>query len=261
MDERRYGCGWLPDYRIHEGTLERFGGGAPPPSEWLALTRHFIASGSPFPLDQSITSSCVAHASKAALFARGHEQGLGDVLIDVHHLYTSARRLNAPLPATLLDHGLYPRDAVDVMDRFGVMADEGFDPAHINDELFVDEVETAATHIVSGWRRIPDAIDDSDAVELTDEMKRALYAGFPFMFGMDLDHAYSDYTDGVYERQPNARSAGRHMQCAIGYTKDGVLVLNSWGLWGAVGRSLVGWKTMASMFVSDRYVLEVAVKP
>lgn len=276
-----YGCGWIPNVNLHEGTLpeERTAASAPLPVRFDRLAQ-WVGGGYPFPnadalptLDQSETERCVVHAGGVDIYARLCEIGETSVLIDMHAAYVMSQRKGQERVgrrAPLADLGLVPFDFLDSCSEDGVIPCKGpTDPVlaseRVNEDVWADEVRSAATHLVTGWRRIPDADDTVTA------MKRALVAGFPGFDGMDLDAAFRDYSGGVYVRKLGAPSIGRHATAILGYddtaacpdgSRGAFLKINSWDIgWGIRGWYWCAYSTFRdNRYVSDRTFLDAAPK-
>lgn len=256
----RFKSGWIRDVRIEEGALA-----IPMPSEPATQnTRLMKFVGAPtvdMPTRQPVlaqgpTSSCVAQATSRAIhvymLSRGHNVEFPSVLTT----YVMARLMSNG-GGVLRDAGSYPRDAIDALSSWGAVPESRwpFDPAKVNEKLDLDLVQDAATCRVSEWRRIGSS---GKAREL--DVKAALDAGFPVIFGVDTDEAFESYSGGLYERG-NGPSRGGHMVCCLGYAErtDGSTqfwIVNSWSpYWGSHGWMTMGGRTIGSDYVGDVYAL------
>lgn len=264
--------GWKPDVIHVPGVLApgRYAASGPIPRQHLRLA-DFVggrADGALPMLDQDTTKRCVAFAAAEAVYARLCYLGVTPALLDIQASYVMAQRWEqrrARQRRPLEDAGLYPIDMVEVTAEWGgtTLSDtseatlaEKLDARHATDDVSVIDYQTAASHRITGWRRIQNDSEPSDAV---DQSKRFLAAGFPGIVGLDIDADFEGYTGGVYVRSPAHRSRGRHMLSMHGYddTLRAFLVLNHWGAaWGLSGWCWVSYATMGSTFVADRYHLD-----
>jgi len=98
------------------------------------------------------------------------------------------------------------------------------------------------------------------------DMERALTAGFPVVFGVDVSEEFcSTYPSGIIEPPKPGTVAGGHALTAIGHDRDSrkVLVLNSWGDWGdpelQTGCCWFSYDYLAQS--ADRWIVPVAPSP
>lgn len=268
-------AGWKPDV-VREASggaaPPRYRAGVPMPRRFDRLTT-YVGAAQRLPgllpvLDQGATERCVPFAFAEVLWGRLRELGAPPVLADIQAAYVLAqlmehRRLGTRLP--LADDGLHPRDLLDATELWGVRACSGpgdarLAPARALDPVWADEVQDAARHTVTGWRRIPDGRDPEGVVL---ETKRYLMAGFPGMAGGAFDASFTDYQGGVYARTTARPTVMRHMTSIWGWDDDAraFIALNHWTEdWGDRGWFLVDYATYGSRHFSDRYHLDAAPK-
>jgi len=203
--------------------------------------------------DQGPTDSCVAFAICNALRIRASIEGRPILFPSALHLYYAARALEGD--GIVQDRGSYPRLALKALTQLGVCS-EGrwpFDLRFVNQPVPWDCVQHAADARASAFYRI-----NGDGEERLTMARRALSAGYPFVFGSKVDDAMRNAgTDPI----PPARGTihGRHMQCCIGVGPLGWLTLGSWGRsYGFGGFTWISHERMASADVDDVYAFTLA---
>lgn len=149
------------------------------------------------------------------------------------------------------DDGTYVRSAFSVMKRLGVAAERlwPYDPRNVNVRRTIVAMQDAYDHRIDAYYRIIARGAAKGA-----EVRAAIDAGLPVVFGVDVGRDFLNYTggEGVIFEQP-ATSVGGHATVIVGYCRlaDGsyaYLVRNSWGTsWGL--RSVPG-----HCWISDRYL-------
>lgn len=264
-----HGMGHKADDVFEKGGLEvaRYGSAKPLPRKFLDLADHVggrTATALPA-IDQGSTMTCVAASITEVIYARLAHLGEPTVVIDTQKAYVMAQRweMNRKKRKTpLTDGGLHPIDMVSMLSRWGACSIASPLPArdlemHVLDDVWVSDYQRAATHAVSGWRRIADDLEPDEIVETA---KRYLVAGFPGFDGADLDQGFMDYTGGVWTRDPAAKSKGLHATSVLGFDDDkrAFLCANHWSdSYGEDGFYWRSYETHGSMFVGDRYHLDV----
>lgn len=261
--------GWKRDDIIVPGDLvyDRYGSAKPLPRKSVELADYLAgASASALPtLDQGNTSRCVSFSGAEVIWARLAKMGLPRRFVNIPAAYVAAQRWEQNRKhrkAPLADGGLHPTDYVQMLSEWGVGSlsgpdDPAMDESRVLDDIDVGEYQRAASHKVTGWRRVDDSLSPADIVETA---KRYLAAGFPGMDGTDLDAGFQRYAGGIYTRDPAAPSLGGHMTSTLGFDDDlgAFLKLNHWGKWGNRGLFWMSYATYASGFVSDRYFLDAS---
>jgi C1A family cysteine protease len=190
--------------------------------------------------DQGTTSACVGHAFARAIQLRCAAMNTPIANPSRTAIYTAARsyeRAGASTP--LVDQGCFPRDAAKGITEWGVPSESywPFDPAHINDEPTLEELEQASVAIVTGYYTI-----DTDGTDRENDVQQALAANYPVVIGVEVDSAMENYDGtGVVTAPIVAQELGGHMLCIVGYdrTVQGTTryrICNSWSnTWGDHG--------------------------
>lgn len=212
--------------------------------------------------DQGPTSSCVGQAIGTAIDARLRRIGKWDApQSSSHAIYTFARALyRLSGDERLDDEGSFPRLAMKGLRDWGVPSELRwpFNPAKINDELPWDVMQAASANRLQAWWRI-----DSVGKERVEDICQAIVAGFPVVFGIDVDSAFLDHVgkDPIVAID-HAKIAGGHMMCLVGYTTANQARVfrgvNSWGLgWGDRGYFWAGEGFVMDPSAGDFYVLQI----
>lgn len=273
-DAPRFGRGWRPDDVKFSGTLveRRYAAAGPIPRQWHGLL-YCVASAdaNALPtLDQGNTSRCVAFSGAEAAWTRLAWLGLPRKLLDIRQAYTAAQRWeqrrNALGRQQLQDHGLHPIDFLQSTGTWGTnmladvsrsTLDRELDPGRVLEDVWLADYQAAATHKITGWRRLEDETHPDVMIE---KAKRFAYAGFPGLTGFDLDGPFEEYQRGVWTRDPARASEGLHaLSGPYGWDDDAKCFdyLNHWGsAFGDRGIIRVSYATYASKFASDRVHLE-----
>lgn len=266
------GTGWVPDLRREVGSLPALAksrplvGAAQIPETWT-----WLADRAPV-WDQGATNSCVAYAIAEAVWLFELMAGRQPFLIDIDVLYKMARQRGQKPSDELHDVGCFPEDAVAAAAEDGVihatLAGAALqeserdltrvDPTTVNQKVYLDEVQAAASHLVGGWRRV-----DDGAPGLIEEMQyRHIVLQQQPIVGIDLCEDFPRYTSGLYHRRVGAPSIGRHMVTPVGWTQVdgelGFICLVHYGRGtGVGGKVVIAASTMAGPYVSDRTHLTV----
>ena len=207
--------------------------------------------------DQSITGSCVGQALSQAIDTRLRKLGFNGPEPSSLALYAGARSVDH---GKLEDNGCYPRDAMRFSQTNGVPREDvwPFDVAKVNEKLPWDVLQDASRFLLFQWWRIY-----SSGQQRSDAVAQAIAAGFPVIFGLEIDNAFFGYSGGTI-MQMNADRAGGHMLCIIGYRtrEDGTrefLIVNSWGYgWGEYGMCWMHEDVLETSRATDFYVIEVS---
>lgn len=226
--------GWHPD----PAHAPRMGGaalrfGAAPSSASIAFGEVF---------DQGPTGSCVAQASAKCI------EVVSGTRPSRLAIYEAARVLGGQSVEALRDEGCVPMHAVQQMASEGVAYESKwpFLPERVNEATPWDVI--ASDVGVNAWAKLDTA----------EQVRTAVAAGHPVMFGMLVDQFYEDYAGGLYAARVGP-SLGGHMQTIVGYSSDGFRVLNSWGTgWGVGGCSWISEAWLFGGEPSDFYVLGAA---
>lgn len=251
----RRGLGYRPDThdKSQDPGVRQLLGGARRLPEAFTLEPYIAAIH-----DQGQTSSCVGWAFAQAVELRMRVVGTPTPLPSPVAIYTFARALERGRAEAgpLADEGSMPARAVQGMREWGLPSFEQwpFDPAHINDEPKLDDLEEASATLFTGFYRI-----SSGGSQRLFDIRHALSEGYPVAVGTAVDEAFEKY--GPKSRPlpaPNARRAlGGHMMHLVGYDAAGNFRgRNQWGTgWGDRGMFWASPEWVASDLMSDVYVL------
>jgi hypothetical protein len=205
----------------------------------------------PEPYDQGSTSSCVANAGSAAIYTRWRALGYEITKPSVLFLYSIAR---ATHNAEESDEGTYIRGLCRAMRVMGIAPDNvmPFNPAQINTRPNWTAIRAAYDQRnLSGYYSIQGTGQDRIS-----KIQAALVAGYPVVFGLDLDQSWQDYQGGVL-KTPKEPLIGGHATFLYGYGNGLFFGQNSWGTaWGEHGRYRIEEAALASEYASDIWVLD-----
>jgi hypothetical protein len=97
---------------------------------------------------------------------------------------------------------------------------------------------------------------DSVGEQRIQDVKSALAAGYPVIYGSPVDQTYENYSGGIMP-VPNGTPTGRHQRCLVAYTPDYVQEVNSWGTgWGENGLARINWEICTWDQASDFWVFD-----
>lgn len=238
------GLGWREDPVdprdvSYTDRLVALGVGAAPAS--ASMRQHVVEV-----LDQSITSSCVAHAIAQAIRVQ-HSAEMPTVppLLSRLFLYFAARVYH---DEQYVDSGTFIRYAFKSLVKLGFCPERefGFDPGDVNRAPPWNAYRTAADQRApTNYYRI-----DSFGSTRELEVKQAIANGTPVVFGMSVGQAFLDWDGGdMYDVTTEDSFLGGHAMCAVEYDDLGVYGPNSWG--ASYGRD--GWFGMTWNVVLDRW--------
>jgi hypothetical protein len=265
QEQRRFGKGWKRDSA--ENAAKRplahqlFGGSMrlAPQGSLLDVT--------PAIRDQGQTESCFGFASWRAIDTRLRKLAklAGQPLTTVtpHSplgIYAFTRMGDMPdATSPLGDVGSQPSTGVAMMQKFGVPTEQAwpFDPNKVNVRPPVDVLEKAGGFVLQDLYRINATGDDLIAA-----IAASISAGYPVIFGADVDQAFEDYNGSGQIVQSAAQTLGGHMLTALAYdfsskTKN-IVGGNSWGTtWGNAGFFNMNPSFLTDPRTSDFYVVVV----
>lgn len=215
-------------------------------------------------LSQGMASACVGYAIGTAIDARLRKLGRWDAPITSKRgIYDVGRVLDRVSPDDLLpDEGCQPRFAMRGIREWGVATEDRWpSPAleTITESPPLDVLMQASSAKLDAWWRI-----DSTARERVEDICQALAAGYPVVFGTDVDQAFMDYSGKRPVGPHNPKDTqGGHMLLFVGYTTtNGARVLrgvNSWGIdWGDKGFFWASEAFVMDEAFGDVYVLQVS---
>lgn len=208
--------------------------------------------------DQGSTNACVGMAIGTAVDVRLRRTGITTApMASALAVYTLARSVT---DAPLLDLGCHPRLAFRAMREHGIPS-EGvwpFSEGEVATKLPWDVLQQASAFRVAAWWRI-----DSEGDERIEDVCQAIAAGYPVVFGLDVDRAFLEYSRGGAPLGALGEDRiGGHMTCLLGYrTENNRRILrgaNSWGIgWGDAGMYDAYPEFLLDASAGDFYVIQV----
>jgi hypothetical protein len=211
-------------------------------------------------LDQGATAACVAHACAGAVRLRSAVQSRQLRLISVplpsrRWIYRLARETHNE---GHMDDGTFISAGLYVMRTLG-WPDERrlpWAPDRVNDGVpaearrdAYDQRDAVSEHAITSW---------GDARKR--EVREALAAGFPVIFGAHVDREFLACA-GWDRLDLRGDAVGGHAMILCGYDEDGAHVLNSWGSgWAMGGLGLLSWDAVASR-IRDLRVVTLTKEP
>lgn len=221
-----------------------------------------LIAGTPTPFDQGPTGSCVGQSVGGAVATRRKLMGMHNPNIKaeawsrlpaVRWLYYLGRSTHGD---EKVDSGTYIREVCRVTSFLGIAPDDvmPWDPNRIHEPPPWSAYRAAYDQRwVKGYYRIFSAGEDR-----IKDMKRALTAGFPIVFGMDVDKQWSGYTGGTLYPSDMTQILGGHATFLYGYRDNLFLGQNSWGTdWGDGGRYKILPEALCDLHVDDITIIEV----
>lgn len=231
------------DFKI--GSLLGSAGSAAPLPESESLKQHAGAVR-----DQSITSSCVAHAGCKMVIIRARYMGVAIPELSPLAQYALTRGEDMGEGEKLVDSGSMPRSFFRSAAKFGVISEARwpFDAAKVNDGLPLDVFEAG----VGARLRSYHAIDDSGANRIA-AIKACIHAGIPVGFAMPVDSNYEKLDDSTVYQGRLGAAKGLHYQCITGYgpaSYHGPEYFEVMGSWG-VGFAFGGFARIAQHYIAN----------
>lgn len=161
----------------------------------------------------------------------------------------------------ITDKGTYPRLGMKATQKLGFCQwpDDPYDWRDVRTRPPVSAYMNAFDQRDFVYARI-----DGVGATRVGQVASALSAGYPVLFGMQVDHAYQDNEGEVVQRLDPANIVGGHMQVVLDVTEEGVGVDNWWGgpderPWGRPdGTGMLSHDVFGSDFVSDVYAIIAA---
>ena len=256
----KFGKGWVPDSEEVKakqlGISHLLGAGVSVPAEY-SLEKYVLQI-----YDQGQTSSCTGWAFAQAVRLRLAVQGIPIALPSPMGLYTTARALERqqsgqPASVALVDNGAVPSDVVAGMQQWGMASITAwpFDPAQINAEPVLGELENASQFMLQGIYRV-----QSSGAQRIADIQQAISQGYPVAIGTYVDSVFENYTKGsppLPAPDPNDPEGGGHMMHLVAYDSSGNFRgVNQWGnSWGDSGMYWASPAWVTSPEMSDIYVI------
>jgi hypothetical protein len=185
-------------------------------------------------------------------------------LASASFLYWNARRAETHGPGgkpeyltPLIDRGCYPRIAMKALQTFGYASESTwpYDVSKINDQPPFKAYRSAYDQKGFRYYRI------NSGPGCTQLVASALSAGFPVIFGMQVDTDFTYHTDRKPIEKVDFRNfVGGHMMAALAVDKDLVHIDNWWGSrWGGYGDGMgaLTRELFEGSWVHDIYALSV----
>jgi C1A family cysteine protease len=201
--------------------------------------------------DQGNLGSCTGHASTTALeIVTGNKQQYSRLMA-----YYNGRLVEGN---TRYDDGAYLRDVIKGLKTYGVSYESLW--PYIETK-FAAKPSAAA---YSNAMLAKNLVAKYEAVTTLDQMKTAIAAGLPVVFGFMVTNQIETaaVAKSGYLRYPTGTDyiVGGHAVAAIGYDMRGtepfMWVRNSWGnSWGINGNFKMPFKWFTSSYVSDMWVI------
>ncbi len=222
----------------------------PPPDSSNALLQYVSVH------DQGPTETCVWFATAQAVHIWLKSQGLADEWISTLFGYWNTLQQQGQI----VDAGCQPRIALQVLSQAGFCAEKfwPFDPTQVLQQPPPDAYTAANDNKTTAGSYY--LIDSSGSQKIQD-IKTAIAAGYPVIYGSPVDQMYENYTGGVMS-VPNGTPLGGHQRCLVAYTADYVQEVNSWGPnWGENGLARISWEIATWDQASDFWVFDRVPKP
>ena len=237
--------GWVPDLPDHR--------------DFLFAARHALPARLPVSVDlrptcspvedQGQLGSCTANALAGALEFLEDKDGIRFTDVSRLFIYYNERIVEHTVQT---DSGAMLRDGIKVLAQQGVCAEmlwpyvTGRFAARPSPRCYAD----AAKRRISTYERL----------EMLDDMRACLAAGFPFVFGFTVYESFESASVAKTGLVPMPRSGeqnvGGHAVLAVGYNdkEKRFLVRNSWGTnWGLEGYFKMPYAYLANRNLSDDF--------
>jgi C1A family cysteine protease len=207
------------------------------------------------PVDNQLSAEdCVADSTTTALEFVKIRNGLPFVKLSRLFLYYNARLQTQD---TDKDAGTYIRLAFATLTSLGTCTEATwpYDLNQVSTRPAWEAYQEAYPHKISSYYRIT----ATGGADLVTQIKQALQAQHPVVFGMIVDQDYMDVgSDGMVAMPKATRiNSGGHAQCIVGYddNKQRWIVKNSWGTgWGDGGYAHVPYTYLDASDANDFWV-------
>ena len=206
----------------------------------------------PTPYNQGGSSSCTGQSASGAIYTSwGAQAAINRRIPSTRWLYSIGRGVTG---TEEVDEGTYIRDVFKAAKILGVAPATvwPFSVEKVNERP--DWATFRAAHdqkTLNGYYRIATV----GAARILD-IKRALAANHPVVFGLEIDAKWFDYTGGLLDEAKVIE--GGHAMFLYGHFKDEFFWgQNSWGPgWGENGRYRIKQSALASILASDFWVID-----
>ena len=246
------GLGYVPDRvrAAHETQDKQASSLVLPEATSAASVRKWVMSV----LDQLQIGSCVTNAGAQAVRVVHRRKGIPlPMLLSRLYAYYAGRVLEGTVSE---DAGMQIRDFFRLLNKFGFVP-ESLYPYDLskwqeepNDEIKRAGLDQRAPAVYHRITELGDA-------QLT-MMRRALSAGHPVVFGVDVDEAFCMNAFDPKANLERPASGSGHCMMVEGYDSKGWIILNSWGAtdFGDMGRCRFSDEYMAS--ATDNWIISDA---
>lgn len=252
--------GWLPDHPdSRDKPLGAIMSASSPPES--ATLRPYVGDI----LNQGNLSSCVAHAIAYAIRIAHSRAGIKNpTLLSREFIYWNARKYDG---SEQLDNGTMIRSGVKALNKFGFCPESAweYDEFKVNDqpsweayreatdqrfELYGNSAQTPI-----GYYRI-----GSEGASKVDDVKRAISAGYPVVFGTALAQEFVDNgAKRIWTPPDPSYIIGRHALCGAEYDSNGLRGPNSWtNGWGDDGYYCLSWEYIEWEETLDLWAIKAA---
>ena len=209
--------------------------------------------------NQSFLSSCVANsvcdATEAVI---SHRKNLDPNNIDnLSRLFCYWNARNLQTPPSNSDNGTYIRLAADSVMRYGLPKETTwtYNENNVNIRPSIIAYREAIVNRISGFYRI-----NSTGNERITQIKQALSAGSPVVFGTALEEKFKQIIDDSIIMPPTGSIIGNHAMvcCGIIENKNSFIVRNSWGTsFGFGGYCLMHYSYFTSAYTKDLWAFNI----
>jgi C1A family cysteine protease len=235
--------GWkrdATDYRDHMFAWSTVQASAFPKS-------HDLSEHVPLILDQGNLGSCVANSLCYAKMIRDHMSGRPDAPMSRLFAWWHSRNQHGDAANNT---GTYIRTCIKVLNVLGRPPETAwpYDEGKAYTKPSVGAIKSAYDSRQMSYRRI-----SGEYGERQEQVKQSISSGMPVVFGTLVSQEFTSYRGGGHVWQaPTTHIVGGHAMCAVGYTPDGVKVVNSWGTWwGDNGYAFISWDAIDNPGVTD----------
>lgn len=220
-------------------------------------------------LEQGNPQACVAFSIARAIHITQVRDSLGahtpePEIPSPSFIYYNARAQELigkpPSMSPLPDRGCYPRLALKGVQTLGYVpwGDCPYQERTVNTRPRMKLYTEAFDQKGLRYYRI-----SASGQERVDQVEHALSLGYPVIFGMMIDLAYTKLGRAPADSVDMKKLLGGHMQCAMAIDSSGVVVENWWGKdWGlGDGTGRLTARLFGSDVVNDVYVVQAASIP